>query len=37
VFGDIAAQMKPAIDEKGRSRLAIGAPIIVDRGNRADP
>jgi hypothetical protein len=36
VFGDIAAQMKPAIDEEGRRRLAIGATIIVDRGNRVD-
>jgi hypothetical protein len=33
VFGDIAARMKLAIDQEVQRLLAMGVPIIVDRGN----
>ena len=33
VFGDIAAKMKLAIDQEAQRLLAMGVPIIVDRGN----
>jgi len=33
VFGDIAAKMKIAIDQEVQRLLAMGVPIIVDRGN----
>jgi hypothetical protein len=33
VFGDIAAKMKLAIDQEVQRLLAMGIPIVVDRGD----
>jgi hypothetical protein len=33
VFGDIAAKMKLAIDQEVQRLVAMGIPIVVDRGN----